>query len=68
VSEADVENLALFYRTLSTEQLVDYRAQLRDSQAEAERRPHAARRSKEFCTTRIAIITRVLGERGIVES
>lgn len=62
---AEQENLALFYRTMTTEQLQTYRAALQADLAEAERRPRRAARLPTFCRDRIGLIEMVLSQRGV---
>jgi hypothetical protein len=67
MADTEFENLAVFYRTLTTEQLQTYRAALildRDQarQSRGKRGSHTV----EFCVSRIELLERVLGERGVV--
>jgi hypothetical protein len=60
---ADSVNLD-WLRTLSTEQLQDYRGALSLDLAAASGR--SRKYTKEFCTTRITAIDEVLGGRGVI--
>lgn len=60
------ENLAIFYRTMSTAQLLTYRAALEDDTRTAQRsRGKRGTVTVAFCASRIDVITHVLGERGV---
>lgn len=63
----ELENLALFYRSLTTEQLQTYRAALTADLETAQRAPRRARHTAAFRRSRIDAITRILGERGVIE-
>lgn len=62
----EMENLALFYRTMTTQQLEDYLAALRADRTDALRlKNRPSRHTAAFSAQRIVIITRVLRERGV---
>jgi hypothetical protein len=64
---AEMENLCVFYRTMTNDQLWTYRSALVLDLREWQRRKPSARsplRTAEFCRTRIFLIDRVLDERG----
>ena len=64
--DADAPNPEL-YRALTTNQLRELRAAFTADRADAVRRPLAAKHTVEFCNARLALIARVLGERGVTD-
>jgi hypothetical protein len=66
MGESELENLALFYKTMTTDQLVTYRAALEADRDQARKsKGKRGKHTTDFCTTRIDLIVRVLGERGV---
>ena len=61
----DLGRIEEWLRSLSTEQLRDYRQGLEEQKAEARRRPRQTTLTVEHCDTRLQLIQRVLGQRGV---
>ena len=61
----DLGRIEEWLRSLTTEQLRDYRAGLEENRLRAVQRPKQTTLSVEHCDTRLQLITRVLAQRGL---
>lgn len=61
----DKRDLETWYGSLTTEQLIVYHSALKADRENAERRPQRATLTVAFCTARIALLEKVLGQRGV---